>query len=135
MLKEVRLEARGSRSVHQPPPAAKETTETWIERSTRVSVPRYGRESGTSLDSSEGTDSSDGTDSAPPTGQVINDVNYTQVVFSTPGGRSREPALDYENMKEATDYVNVNPQSHKHSFWAFSNPAVSEPVEYSQVVI
>ncbi|XP_010611388.1 regulator of hemoglobinization and erythroid cell expansion protein [Fukomys damarensis] len=132
MLKDVRLQAQGSRPAHQPLPAAKETTETWTERSTPASVPRYKGESDTSSDSS---DSSDGRDSSPPTCQVSKGVNYTQVVFSTPGGLSRGSALDYENMKDTTDYVNVNPKSPKPNSWTFSNPAVSEPVEYTQVVI
>ncbi|XP_013378518.1 PREDICTED: uncharacterized protein C1orf186 homolog isoform X2 [Chinchilla lanigera] len=131
MLKEARLQAQGSGPAHQPLLVAKETTETWTERSTPVSVPHYRRESSTSSDSS---DSSDSKDSSPPSCQVTKDVNYTQVVFSTPGVRNREFALDYENIKEATDYVNVNPQSLKPNFWAFSNPTVSEPVEYTQVV-
>ncbi|XP_004641245.1 uncharacterized protein C1orf186 homolog [Octodon degus] len=128
MLKEARLQAQGPGPAPQPPSAAKETMETRTERSTPVSAPRYRRESSTS------SDSSDSTDSSPPTCQVATDVHYTQVVFSTSGGLNKEFALDYENIKEATDYVNVNPQSHKPNFWAFSNPTVSEPVEYTQVV-
>lgn len=131
MLKEARLQAHGSGPAPQPPPASKEITETWTERSTPVSAPCYRRESSTSSDSS---DSSDSMDSSPPSCQVTTDVHYTQVVFSTPGGLNKDFALDYENMKEATDYVNVNPQSHKPNFWAFSNPTVSEPVEYTQVI-
>lgn len=62
-------------------------------------------------------------------------VNYTQVTFSDPGGLENDSALDYENMKEATDYVNVNPKSHKPNLWTFVNPAVSEQVEYTQVAL
>ncbi|KAM6165206.1 regulator of hemoglobinization and erythroid cell expansion protein [Erethizon dorsatum] len=132
MLKEARLQAERSGPAHQPPPAAKKTAETWTEGSIPMSAPQYRRESSTSSDSS---DSADNADSSPPTCQVTKDVNYTQVFFSTPGGLNREFALDYENIKEATDYVNVNPKSDEPNFWAFLNPAVSEPVEYTQVVI
>ncbi|XP_032322931.1 regulator of hemoglobinization and erythroid cell expansion protein isoform X2 [Camelus ferus] len=85
--------------------------------------------------SSNSSDSSDSSDSSPPTHQATKDVNYTQVVFSAPGGRRNDSALDYENIKETTDYVNVNPKSHKPNFWTFVNPAVSEPVEYTQVAV
>ena len=47
--------------------------------------------------------------------KATKDVNYTQVVFSATGGRRNKPALDYENIKEATDYVNVSARSHKHN--------------------
>lgn len=70
---------------------------------------------------------------SPP--KVTKDVNYTQVVFAAPGDRRNDSVLDYENIKEATDYVNVNPKRHKPDFWTFVNPAVSEPVEYTQVVM
>uniref|UniRef100_A0A8D0W7T0 Regulator of hemoglobinization and erythroid cell expansion n=1 Tax=Sus scrofa TaxID=9823 RepID=A0A8D0W7T0_PIG len=85
-------------------------------------------------DSDTSSDSSDSSDSSPPTHQATKDVNYTQVIFSAPGGRRNESVLDYENIKETTDYVNVNPKSHKPNFWAFVNPA-SEPVEYTQVAL
>ncbi|XP_063095787.1 regulator of hemoglobinization and erythroid cell expansion protein isoform X2 [Cavia porcellus] len=127
VLQVVRMKAQESGPSPQPPLAAKETAEAWTERSTPLCAPRYRRESNT-LDSSDSSDSSDSC-------QITKDVNYTQVVFSTPGGLNRESSLDYENIKEATDYVNVNPKSDKPNFWAFSNPAVSEPVEYTQVVI
>lgn len=67
--------------------------------------------------------------------KVTKDVNYTQVVFAVPGERRNDSVLDYENIKEATDYVNVNRKSHKPNIWTFVNPAVSEPVEYTQVVM
>lgn len=67
--------------------------------------------------------------------KVTKDVNYTQVVFAAPGDRRNDSVLDYENIKEATDYVNVNPKRQKPDFWTFVNPAVSEPVEYTQVVM
>lgn len=67
--------------------------------------------------------------------KVTKDVNYTQVVFAAPGERRNDSVLDYENIKEATDYVNVNRKSHKPNIWTFVNPAVSEPVEYTQVVM
>uniref|UniRef100_A0A8D0YH12 Regulator of hemoglobinization and erythroid cell expansion n=2 Tax=Sus scrofa TaxID=9823 RepID=A0A8D0YH12_PIG len=85
-------------------------------------------------DSDTSSDSSDSSDSSPPTHQATKDVNYTQVIFSAPGGRRNESVLDYENIKETTDYVNVNPKTHKPNFWAFVNPA-SEPVEYTQVAL
>ena len=67
--------------------------------------------------------------------KATKDVNYTQVVFSAPGGLKTEPALDYENIKETTDYVNVNPKSHRPNFWTFVTPANSESVEYTQVAM
>uniref|UniRef100_A0A8C6CS05 Regulator of hemoglobinization and erythroid cell expansion n=1 Tax=Moschus moschiferus TaxID=68415 RepID=A0A8C6CS05_MOSMO len=82
-------------------------------------------------DSDTSSDSSDSSNSSPPTTcQVTKDVNYTQVVFAAPGDRRNDSVLDYENIKEATDYVNVNPKSHKSNFWT-----VSDPVEYTQVVM
>lgn len=62
-------------------------------------------------------------------------VNYTQVVFPATGGLENESALDYEDIEDMTDYVNINPKSHKHNLWTFVNPAASEPVEYSQVAM
>uniref|UniRef100_A0A2K6GTQ0 Regulator of hemoglobinization and erythroid cell expansion n=1 Tax=Propithecus coquereli TaxID=379532 RepID=A0A2K6GTQ0_PROCO len=86
-------------------------------------------------DSDTSSDSSDSSSSSPLAHQAAKDVNYTQVVFSTPAGVKTESALDYENIKEGTDYVNVNPKSHTPNFWTFVNPAVSEPVEYTQVAM
>uniref|UniRef100_A0A8C0JWP4 Regulator of hemoglobinization and erythroid cell expansion n=1 Tax=Canis lupus dingo TaxID=286419 RepID=A0A8C0JWP4_CANLU len=85
--------------------------------------------------SSDSSNSSDNSDSSPQNCQATKDVNYTQVVFSTPGGLKNESALDYENLKETTDYVNVYPKSYKPNFWTFANPADSEPVEYTQVAM
>uniref|UniRef100_A0A8C9JNS2 Regulator of hemoglobinization and erythroid cell expansion n=1 Tax=Panthera tigris altaica TaxID=74533 RepID=A0A8C9JNS2_PANTA len=85
--------------------------------------------------SSGSSNSSDVSGSLPPTCQATKDVNYTQVVFSAPGGLKTEPALDYENIKETTDYVNVNPKSHRPNFWTFVTPANSESVEYTQVAM
>lgn len=51
------------------------------------------------------------------------------------GGQKHKSSQDYENVKEATEYVNVNPKSHKHSLGAFVCPAGSEPVEYTQVAL
>ncbi|XP_037667840.1 regulator of hemoglobinization and erythroid cell expansion protein isoform X2 [Choloepus didactylus] len=126
MLKAARLQAPGLSPASHQPSAPKEVKETRAERSTPVCDPHYRHDSDTSSDSS---------DSSLSTHQTPKDVNYTQVVFSAPGGPKNESALDYENLKEATDYVNVNPKSHKPNFWTFVNPAVSEPVEYSQVTI
>eukprot|EP00069_Balaena_mysticetus_P018263 bmy_02375T0 len=81
-------------------------------------------------DSDTSSDSSDSSDGSPPTHQATKDVNYTQVVFSAPGGQRNDSVLDYENVEEATDYINVKPKSHKPSFWTFVNPGVFEPVEY-----
>uniref|UniRef100_A0A8C6C0L2 Regulator of hemoglobinization and erythroid cell expansion n=1 Tax=Monodon monoceros TaxID=40151 RepID=A0A8C6C0L2_MONMO len=86
-------------------------------------------------DSDTSSESSDSSDSSPPTHQATTDVNYTQVAFSAPGGRRNDSVLDYENIKEATDHVNVKPKSHKPSFWTFVNPGVFEPVEYNQVAV
>ncbi|KAM5295194.1 regulator of hemoglobinization and erythroid cell expansion protein [Glossophaga mutica] len=95
---------------HHSPAAQK--MEAQAERSTPVSEPRHRNDSDTSSDSS---DTSDSTSSSPPTCQTTKDVNYTQVVFSATGGRKNKSALYYENIKEATDYVNVDPRSHKHN--------------------
>uniref|UniRef100_A0A8C9CSF6 Regulator of hemoglobinization and erythroid cell expansion n=1 Tax=Phocoena sinus TaxID=42100 RepID=A0A8C9CSF6_PHOSS len=86
-------------------------------------------------DSDTSSESSGSSDSSPPTHQATKDVNYTQVAFSAPGRRRNDSVLDYENIKEATDYVNVKPKSHKPSFWTFVNPGVFEPVEYNQVAM
>nr|XP_020036290.1 uncharacterized protein C1orf186 homolog isoform X2 [Castor canadensis]XP_020036291.1 uncharacterized protein C1orf186 homolog isoform X2 [Castor canadensis]XP_020036292.1 uncharacterized protein C1orf186 homolog isoform X2 [Castor canadensis]XP_020036293.1 uncharacterized protein C1orf186 homolog isoform X2 [Castor canadensis]XP_020036294.1 uncharacterized protein C1orf186 homolog isoform X2 [Castor canadensis] len=80
------------------------------------------------------TDDSDtSSDSSPPTCQATKDVNYTQVVFSAPEELNKESFLDYEDVKETMDYVNVNPKSHKPNNWTC--PTVSEPVEYTQVAM
>ncbi|XP_057584557.1 regulator of hemoglobinization and erythroid cell expansion protein isoform X2 [Hippopotamus amphibius kiboko] len=129
ILKEARLQVPRPSPAHYLPPATKEMKETRAERNTPVSEPRFRNDSDTS------SDSSDSSDSSPPTRQATKDVTYTQVVFSAPGERRNDSVLDYENIKEATDYVNVNPKSHKPNFWTFVNPAVSEPVEYTQVAL
>ncbi|XP_025276452.1 regulator of hemoglobinization and erythroid cell expansion protein [Canis lupus dingo] len=128
ILKGARLQTPGPGPAHRQPLAAQEK-ET---RSTPVSEPHYRHGSDTSSDSSN---SSDNSDSSPQNCQATKDVNYTQVVFSTPGGLKNESALDYENLKETTDYVNVYPKSYKPNFWTFANPADSEPVEYTQVAM
>ncbi|XP_059944412.1 regulator of hemoglobinization and erythroid cell expansion protein [Mesoplodon densirostris] len=125
ILKRARLQVPRPSPAHYSPPAAKETRETRAERSTPMPKPRYPNDSDTSSDSSNSSDTS------PPTHQATKDVNYTQVVFSAPEGRRNDSVLDYENVKEATDYVNVKPKSHKPSFWTSVNPGVFEPVEYN----
>ncbi|XP_044233658.2 regulator of hemoglobinization and erythroid cell expansion protein [Ursus arctos] len=117
---------RPSPAQHQPLAAKEET------RGTPGSEPRYRNDSDTSSDSS---DSSDSSGSSSPARQATKDMNYTQVVFSTPGGLKNESVLDYENIKETTDYVNVNPKSCKPNFWTSLNPADPEPVEYTQVAM
>lgn len=67
--------------------------------------------------------------------KATKNMNYAQVVFSATKGLKSESSLDYENIKETTDYVNVNPKSHKPNFWTFAKPADSEPVEYTQVAL
>ncbi|XP_053523974.1 regulator of hemoglobinization and erythroid cell expansion protein isoform X2 [Artibeus jamaicensis] len=127
LLKRARLQdPRHSPAQHHSPAAQKK--ETSAERSTPVSEPHCRNDSDTSSDSSEASDSAS---ILPPTCQTTKNVNYTQVVFSATGGRKNKSALDYENIKEATDYVNVNPRRHKHNFLNPVNPAVSKPVEYS----
>uniref|UniRef100_A0A8C9LY18 Regulator of hemoglobinization and erythroid cell expansion n=1 Tax=Piliocolobus tephrosceles TaxID=591936 RepID=A0A8C9LY18_9PRIM len=81
------------------------------------------------------SDSSDSSCSSPPACQDTEDVDYTQVIFSAPEELKNDSTLDYENIKEITDYVNVNPESHSPNFWYFVNPALSEPAEYNQVTI
>ncbi|XP_003130495.2 uncharacterized protein C1orf186 homolog isoform X1 [Sus scrofa] len=132
ILKEARLQVPILSPAQPHAPAVKEIKEARAERNPPASEPRYRR--GTSDDSDTSSDSSDSSDSSPPTHQATKDVNYTQVIFSAPGGRRNESVLDYENIKETTDYVNVNPKTHKPNFWAFVNPA-SEPVEYTQVAL
>nr|KAF6397843.1 regulator of hemoglobinization and erythroid cell expansion [Rousettus aegyptiacus] len=93
---------------------------------------RHIDDSDTSSVSSNTSDSSHG---PLPTGQATKNVNYTQVVFSATGRLKNESDLDYENIKETTDYVNIDPQSHTLDSWTSANPAVSEPVEYTQVAL
>ncbi|XP_012872855.1 PREDICTED: uncharacterized protein C1orf186 homolog [Dipodomys ordii] len=127
ILKETRLQAQRSRSAHRcHSPAAKETKETTTEQGTPASAPCFRYDSHTSSDS---------LDSSPPTVQATKDVNYTQVFFSANGGRNKDPAWDYEDIKEATDYVNVIPKGHKPQFWTIMKPAISEPVEYTKVAM
>uniref|UniRef100_A0A8C8YVZ9 Regulator of hemoglobinization and erythroid cell expansion n=1 Tax=Prolemur simus TaxID=1328070 RepID=A0A8C8YVZ9_PROSS len=128
ILKGARLQAPKPDSAHCHPPAAKEM-EARTERNPPVAEPHYRNDSDTS------SDSSDSSSSSPLAHQATKDVNYTQVVFSTPAGLKNESALDYENIKEGTDYVNVNPKGHMPNFWTFVNPAASEPVEYTQVAM
>lgn len=130
ILKGARSQAPSFSPADCSPPAAKERKETRAERNVLVPEPRYRHDSDTSSDSSDSSNSS-----PPTTSQVTKDVNYTQVVFTAPGERRNDSVLDYENIKEATDYVNVNRKSHKPNIWSFVNPAVSEPVEYTQVVM
>ncbi|XP_055275982.1 regulator of hemoglobinization and erythroid cell expansion protein [Moschus berezovskii] len=125
ILKGARSQAPSFSPSHCCPPAAKERKETRAERNVLVPETRYRYDSDTSSDSSDSSNSS-----PPTTCQVTKDVNYTQVVFAAPGDRRNDSVLDYENIKEATDYVNVNPKSHKSNFWT-----VSDPVEYTQVVM
>ncbi|KAF5916551.1 regulator of hemoglobinization and erythroid cell expansion protein [Diceros bicornis minor] len=131
-LKKARLQAPRPSPACQHPAAAKEMKDAPAERSTPTSEPRYRHDSDPS---SESSDSSDSSDSSPPTCRATMDVNYAQMIFSDPGGIKDDSALDYENVKEATDYVNVNPKLHSPNFWTFVNPAVSEPVEYTQVAM
>ncbi|XP_048214202.1 regulator of hemoglobinization and erythroid cell expansion protein [Perognathus longimembris pacificus] len=126
ILKETRLQAQWPRSAHHYPPAAKETKEIWTGQDTPGPAPCFKRDSRISSDS---------LDIVPPTCQDTKGVNYTQVVFSANGGQKKDPAWDYEDIKEATDYVNVNPQGHKPSFWTVLKPAVSDPVEYTKVAM
>ncbi|KAM7235346.1 hypothetical protein CapIbe_014166 [Capra ibex] len=130
ILKGARSQAPSFSPADCCPPAAKERKETRAERNVLVPEPRCRHDSDTSSDSSDSSNSS-----PPTTSQVTKDVNYTQVVFAAPGERRNDSVLDYENIKEATDYVNVNRKSHKPNIWTFVNPAVSEPVEYTQVVM
>lgn len=132
LLKRARLRVLRPNPAHSHSPAAQEMKETPAERGTPVSEPRCRDDSETSSDIS---DTSDNSSSSPPTGQATKDVNYTQVVFSATGRQKTESAPDYENVKEATDYVNINPKSHKRNLWTAVNPAVFEPVEYTQVAM
>uniref|UniRef100_A0A8D2DY49 Regulator of hemoglobinization and erythroid cell expansion n=1 Tax=Sciurus vulgaris TaxID=55149 RepID=A0A8D2DY49_SCIVU len=116
ILKEARLQAPEPNPARHQVPLNKET---WTE-----SALHYRRDSNTSSDSSVSSAI------LPSTFQAIKDVSYTPVVFSAP-----ESVLDYENIKEATDYVNVTPENHKPNFWTPVNAAFSEPVEYTQVAV
>lgn len=132
ILKEARPQALRPSPAQGPAAAAMEMKETRAERGAPVAEPCYRHDSDTSSDSS---DSSVSSGSSSPTCQATKDTNYTKVVFPVPGGRKNESALDYENIKEATDYVNVNPKCHKPNSWTAVKPAVSEPVEYTQVAL
>ncbi|XP_049714247.1 regulator of hemoglobinization and erythroid cell expansion protein [Elephas maximus indicus] len=127
LLKAAKLPAPPLSPDHHHPPAAKEMKGTLAERRTPVSDLHDRHDSDTS------SDSSDSSDSSPSTYQAPKDINYAQVDFSVPRDLKNEFALDYENLKEGTDYVNVNPKGQKTNFWAFVNPAASQPVEYTQV--
>ncbi|XP_047560925.1 regulator of hemoglobinization and erythroid cell expansion protein isoform X2 [Lutra lutra] len=127
LLKGARLQAPNPSPAHHQLLPAKEKTP-----STSVSEPRYRHDSDTSSGSS---DSSDSSGSSPPACQAMKNMNYAQVVFSVTKELKNESSLDYENIKETTDYVNVNPKSHKPNFWTFAKPADSEPVEYTQVAL
>ncbi|XP_004685333.1 PREDICTED: uncharacterized protein C1orf186 homolog [Condylura cristata] len=126
ILKEVRPQDVMPSPADQPPPGAQVTQ---AERSTPESDLHYRHDS----DTSSGSSSSSG--SSPPTCQGIKDMNYTHVVFPDPERLKTESTLDYENIKEDKDYVNMNPQICKPTVWTFVNPAVSEPVEYTQVAM
>ncbi|KAM8812077.1 regulator of hemoglobinization and erythroid cell expansion protein [Rhynchonycteris naso] len=128
LLKRAKLQ--GPSPAHHHSPAAQEMTKTWAERGTPVLEPCYRHDIDRSTDS---TNTSDSASSSSPTCQATTDVDYTHVVFSATGRLKNESSLDYEDIKEDTDYVNINPKSHKHDFWAFVNPAASEPGEYTQV--
>ncbi|XP_006754481.1 PREDICTED: uncharacterized protein C1orf186 homolog [Myotis davidii] len=70
-----------------------------------------------------------------PAAQEAKETKETWAESSTPARGSRYRKLDYEDIEDVTDYVNVDPKSHKHNFWTFVNPAASESVEYSQVAM
>ncbi|XP_039768588.1 regulator of hemoglobinization and erythroid cell expansion protein [Ornithorhynchus anatinus] len=94
-----------------------------------LQTPNYAGDSDTSSDSS---DSSDG----PCQGtQAPKSANYSTLVFPPPGGQDKMVAEDYENLREGRDYINVDPKKQKHDFWTFTNPAISESVEYTEVSI
>ncbi|KAM4860795.1 regulator of hemoglobinization and erythroid cell expansion protein [Thomomys bottae] len=126
ILKETRLQAQQTRSAYYHVTAAKKTKETGTGPDTPVSSPCFKRDSYTSSDSLE---------SSPPIRQDSKDVNYTQVVFSANGEGNKDSSRDYEDIKEAEDYVNVYPKGHKPNFWTIMKPAISEPVEYTKVAI
>ncbi|XP_044122287.1 regulator of hemoglobinization and erythroid cell expansion protein [Neovison vison] len=130
LLKGASLQAPNPSPAHHQPLAAKEETP-----STSVSEPHYRRYKHDSNTSSGSSDSSNSSGSSSPTCQATKNMNYAQVVFSATKGLKSESSLDYENIKETTDYVNVNPKSHKPNFWTFAKPADSEPVEYTQVAL
>ncbi|KAM5144634.1 regulator of hemoglobinization and erythroid cell expansion protein [Callospermophilus lateralis] len=122
ILKEARIQVRERSPSPRPFPLAKET---WKEP-----APQYRHESNTSSDSSISSVSLNNPATLPSTFQAIKDVNYTPVVFSAP-----ESVLDYENIKEATDYVNVNPEKPKPKIWTSVNASFIDPVEYTQVAV
>lgn len=135
LLRRSRLWAPRPSPAHHCSPAAqeaKETKETGAESSTAAQGSRYRNNCHTS---SESSDTSDSAGHSRPTGQATRNVNYTQVVFPATGRLENTSALDYEDIEDVTDYVNVDPKSHKHNFWTFVNPAASESVEYSQVAM
>ncbi|XP_020858842.1 regulator of hemoglobinization and erythroid cell expansion protein [Phascolarctos cinereus] len=66
---------------------------------------------------------------------ALNDMNYSTLVFPAPASRTTLSLEDYENIKAAGDYVNVDPKNCTNNAWNFSNSFSSEPVEYTEVAM
>ncbi|XP_043859087.1 regulator of hemoglobinization and erythroid cell expansion protein [Dromiciops gliroides] len=87
-------------------------------------------------DSDSSSDSSDSSESYPPasTSKALKEINYSTLVFPATGCRKTLSPEDYENIKAAGDYVNVDPKKCKINAWNF-NCSFSEPVEYTEVAM
>ncbi|XP_019402081.1 PREDICTED: uncharacterized protein C1orf186 homolog [Crocodylus porosus] len=86
-------------------------------------------------DSETSSETSEDSDSSPPARQGPTSqegVNYTTLLFAATG-RGTGSSGDYENMKTATDYVNVDPKKQKVDFWVCSSPTTSKSIEYTEV--
>ncbi|XP_074076520.1 regulator of hemoglobinization and erythroid cell expansion protein [Macrotis lagotis] len=88
-------------------------------------------------DSDSSSDSSDSSESYPTasTSKAPQDINYSSLVFPVTGCRKPLSPEDYENIKAAGDYVNVNPKEHKNYAWNFDYSFSSEKVEYTEVAM
>ncbi|XP_027726706.1 regulator of hemoglobinization and erythroid cell expansion protein [Vombatus ursinus] len=95
----------------------------------------YKDDSGSDSDSS--SHSSDSSERYPPASnrKALNDMNYSTLVFPASVSRMTLSLDDYENIKAAGDYVNVDPKNRMNNAWNFSNSFSSEPVEYTEVAM
>ncbi|XP_068930448.1 regulator of hemoglobinization and erythroid cell expansion protein [Petaurus breviceps papuanus] len=113
------------------PPASERTGS---KRNVASPALTYRDDSGSDSDSS--SDSSDSSESCPPvsTSKAPKDMNYSTLVFPATVSRKILSPEDYENIKAAGDYVNVDPKKHMSNAWDF-NCSFPEPVEYTEVAM
>ncbi|XP_036611425.1 regulator of hemoglobinization and erythroid cell expansion protein [Trichosurus vulpecula] len=88
-------------------------------------------------DSDSSSDSSDSSESYPPASisEAPKDMNYSTLVFPPTVSQKLLSPADYENIKAAGDYVNVNPKNCTNNAWNFNCSFSSEPVEYTEVAM